>query len=311
MPPRTHIRSAVPFLAAILVAGALLCGCASPDAAGDLATGPGDCPAEPVDLVVTVGQWNDLAVTIAGACAHVRTIVGGSAGDPHEFEPAVSDAAHLTRAGLVLVNGLGYDDWAVHVLGAMRHPPAVVDAAEAAGLHEGDNPHVWYGPGFVDRVADALSAELKAQLPAASAYLDGRRTEWSAASGPLHAAVATLSESARGRSYAATEPVFEYMAAAVGLVDRTPSGYRDAVANESDPSPGDLHALDAALRSGQIDVLVRNLQTESALDSRLLEAATAAGVPVVGVTETVPPGLGFVQWQVDQLDSLARALGSA
>lgn len=301
-------RASRSFLPALVVAGMLLCGCAPPGEVGAATAAPGECPADPVDVVVTVGQWGDLAATIAGACGRVRTIVGGSAGDPHEFEPAVSDAAVLTRAGLVLVNGLGYDDWATHILGAMRNAPPVVDAAAVAGLHEGDNPHVWYGPGFVDRVADALTAELKGQMPGATAYLDGRRGDWSAESEPLHAAVGSLRASAAGRTYAATEPVFDYMAAAVGLSDRTPPGYRTAAANGADPSPGDLHAFAEALRSGQVDVLVRNSQTESAVDGRLVEAAGAAGVPVAEVTETVPAGLTFVQWQVDQLESLARAL---
>ena len=37
--------------------------------------------------------------------------------------------------------------------------------------------------------------------------------------------------------------------------------------------------------------------------------AEQAGVPVVGVTETLPPGMSYQQWMSSQLDALARALG--
>ena len=36
--------------------------------------------------------------------------------------------------------------------------------------------------------------------------------------------------------------------------------------------------------------------------------ATDAGVPVVGVTETEPPGKDYQGWMLSQLDALDRAL---
>lgn len=302
-------------LAATSVAAAVIPGCAAQEPAtmrpGDAAAaGRADCPVEPVDIVVTVGQWTDLVTTVAGACGHVTTIVGGSAADPHEFEPATSDAARFTDADLVVANGLGYDDWAEHVLDTMSPAPPVVDAGEVVGLHEGDNPHIWYGPRFLDQVADAVTAELRALSPGAADYLDARRAEWTARVEPIHAAVAAMRAGAAGRPFAATEPVFDHMADALGLVDRTPAGYAAATANEADPSPGDVYALGEELSTHAVDVLVFNSQTESTLADSARSRAVSSSVPVVEVTETVPAGVdGFVAWQVGQLDSLAGALG--
>ena len=115
---------------------------------------------------------------------------------------------------------------------------------------------------------------------------------------------------ATGRTYAATESVFDDMAAAVGLVDLTPEGYRAAAANESDPAPADVNAFEELLRGGTVDVLIVNTQTEGSLPAQLRSVAEKAGVPVVEVTETVPPGeTSFVAWQVDQLTALRAALG--
>ena len=37
--------------------------------------------------------------------------------------------------------------------------------------------------------------------------------------------------------------------------------------------------------------------------------ATQDGIPVVGVTETEPPGKTYQAWMLDQLTSLQQALG--
>ncbi|MGH7292517.1 MAG: metal ABC transporter solute-binding protein, Zn/Mn family, partial [Myxococcota bacterium] len=55
---------------------------------------------------------------------------------------------------------------------------------------------------------------------------------------------------------------------------------------------------------------IYNTQTEGSIPAQIRTAAEQAGVPVVEVTETVPPGQdSFVGWQDAQLSSLAKALG--
>jgi zinc/manganese transport system substrate-binding protein len=44
------------------------------------------------------------------------------------------------------------------------------------------------------------------------------------------------------------------------------------------------------------------------MTEQLLDAAKAADVPVVGVTEAVPPGMGYGEWMLGQLESLEKAL---
>ena len=114
---------------------------------------------------------------------------------------------------------------------------------------------------------------------------------------------------AAGKSYAATESVFDYLAEAVGLINKTPQGYRQAAANEADPSPADIQAFQAALAARDVDVLIFNTQTEGSVAHQIRDAAEKAGVPFVDITETVPPGQAtFVGWQDEQLAALATAL---
>ena len=58
----------------------------------------------------------------------------------------------------------------------------------------------------------------------------------------------------------------------------------------------------------RIRVLLYNAQAVSPLTTRLRAAAQNAGIPVVPVTETLPPHLTFQQWQLDQARALAAAL---
>lgn len=292
---------------AAAVSGLLLGGCASGAAAP--AAEPGDCPVAPIAVVVTVGQWGDIVDDLAGGCGTVDTLVDGSVGDPHDYEPTIADAAALSRAAVVVANGLGYDAWAERLLASMPQRPGVVDAGAVAGQRDGDDPHLWYDPAVVEAVGAAVTAELKALMPAAAAYLDARHEAWQQSLMPYRDAVASLRGRAAGHTFVATEPVFDRMALALGLRDRTPPGFTSAVANGAEPAPGDVHAFEEALSSGSVDLLVVNPQTESALSDRLRSAADAAGVPVVEATETVPPGAaGFVQWQTGQLDAVAGAL---
>jgi zinc/manganese transport system substrate-binding protein len=56
-------------------------------------------------------------------------------------------------------------------------------------------------------------------------------------------------------------------------------------------------------------VLLYNSQAVSPITTRLRSAAAAAGIPIVPVTETLPAGVTFQQWQLRQARALAAALG--
>ncbi|MCU0311803.1 MAG: zinc ABC transporter substrate-binding protein [Acidimicrobiales bacterium] len=268
------------------------------------------CPVAPIPVVVSVDQWGDIVEQLGGTCTEVTTIIQGSSADPHDYEPTAADTAEFSDARLVVVNGADYDHWASDAVEALSPQPALVDAGEVVGVDEGDNPHIWYGPDFVTQVSQAVTAELSALEPAAAAYFADRATDWDAALEPYFAEIDAIRTAATGTSFGSTESVFDYMADALGLVNATPQGYRNAAANESDPAPGDVAEFQQALRDGSMAVLIYNTQTEGSVPEQLRSVATESQVPVVDVTETVPPGVdSFVEWQVTQLQALRTALG--
>jgi zinc/manganese transport system substrate-binding protein len=288
----------------------------STSASGGAAVSAGDpagCPGKVIDVAVSVGQWGDLVRQLGGACATVTTIVSSAAIDPHDFEPGTSALAAISDADLVVVNGAGYDHWAADAVATLDPAPAVVSAAVVAGVAgSGANPHLWYSPKIVHEMSAAVGGTLRRlATPRAADYLAQRSAAWTEALKPYDDAVRTLSARAPGHSFAATEPVFDLMAEAIGLSDTTPEGYRRAVSNDSDPAPGDLAAFEAALAGRDVDVLIYNTQTSGNVPAQLRAAAKRGGVPVVEVSESPPDAKGsFVAWQLTQLTELSNALGA-
>jgi zinc/manganese transport system substrate-binding protein len=271
----------------------------------------GACPTAPVSIVVTVDQWGDIVNRLAGACGRVTTIFASSSADPHDYEPSPADAASFEDAALVVVNGLDYDPWADKAVAALDRRPEVVNAGKVVGLRTGDNPHVWYGPEYVSEVADAVTRALGNVEPHDATYFDRSNRAWKTAMRQYRTEIERIKPRAVGKAYGATEGVFDYMAAALGMRNATPAGFQRTSANDAEPAPGDLHEFEEALTNGAMSVLVFNTQTEGAIPDQLRNVADAAHVPVVNVTESVPPSYdSFEGWQVSQLRDLATALGT-
>lgn len=298
-------------LAASLVASLALGACGASTAQGATGGTTADCPTAAVPVVVSVDQWGDIVNQLAGGCGEVTTIFKSSSADPHDYEPTPSDSERFTGAKLVVVNGLGYDQWADKVVATLDRKPAEVNAGAVVGLKDGDNPHLWYGPKYVYEVADAITAALERLEPADAAYFGQRRDAWRASMHDYDAEIATIASVAAGKTYGTTEGVFDYMAKQLGLANETPTGYERATANESEPAPGDVNDFEQALGHHHISVLIYNTQTEGAVPEEIRSRAQDSGVPVVNVTESVPPRFRtFESWQVSQLEGLARALGA-
>ena len=272
------------------------------------------CPVTPVKVVASVDQWGSLARALAGRCAIVTTVITGASGDPHDYEPTPADIQSFADAKIVVVNGLGYDEWARKAAAAAPGQPVLVEAGAVAGRPAGANPHVWYSPTVVGQMAAAIGGQLAAAGGTATAgYFADRRSAWDAAYAPVLSRVAALRERLAGRRYAATESVYGYALDAVGMVDETPHGYEQAATNESEPAPADVQAFSALVHDHGVDLFVFNTQTSAAVPDALRAGALKADVPVLEVTETMPAAAGgsLVAWQLGLLDHLAALLAPA
>lgn len=265
--------------------------------------------AGPVRVVAAESVYGDLARQIGGPNVAVASILANPNRDPHEFEAGASAARRIADANLVVYNGAGYDPWMPKLLSASRAPSRkVIEVALLVGKRPGDNPHLWYDPAAIAALAPALADMLSTLDPAHRAEYAAREAAFEQSMRPLAERIARLRKAYAGTPVSATEPVFGYMADALGLEMRN-RRFQLSVMNGTEPSARDIAALEKDLRTRSVKVLIHNEQTGSAITERMRAIAAGSGVPVVGVTETLPPDMSYQQWMSSQLDALARALG--
>jgi zinc/manganese transport system substrate-binding protein len=263
----------------------------------------------PIAIVAAENFYGEVAQNIGGPQVSVASILSNPNQDPHLFEADASTARLVSRADIAIENGAAYDPWMDRLLEASPNPArALIVAATLVGRKAGDNPHLWYDPSTMPAVARALADELVRRDPAnAGAYRD-RLEAFTISLRPLTDKIAAMKAAYAGTPVTATEPVFGYMASALGL-DMRNQRFQLATMNDTEPSASAMAAFEKDLRTRTVKVLLYNSQVTDDMTKRLLKIATASGVPVVGVTETMPAGSNYVSWMVSQLDALQAALG--
>ena len=269
------------------------------------------CAAQTVSVVAGENFYGDVAQQIGGSGVAVTSILTNPDQDPHLFEASASTARDLAGARLVIYNGADYDPWMAKLLSASKAPGRrVIEVATLVHKKAGDNPHLWYLPETMPAVAKAIAAELAAADPTHKADYDQRAQDFEASLKPLNDKVATMRQKFAGTPVTATEPVFGYMATALGLKMRN-DRFQLAVMNDTEPSASDIRAFEGDLKNHRVRVLLYNNQTEEAMTKRMQKLAQDAKVPVVGVSETEPPGKTYQQWMTEQLDALDKALSGS
>ncbi|HEY3912258.1 MAG TPA: zinc ABC transporter substrate-binding protein [Stellaceae bacterium] len=264
--------------------------------------------AAPLRIVAAENFYGDIARQIGGGEVAVTSILSNPDQDPHEFEANPSTARAFAAARLVIYNGADYDPWAVKLLAASPSSSReTIVVARLVHRKAGDNPHLWYEPGTMPALAAALAGTLAKLDPAHQADYAQRLASFRKSMIPLDREIAALRKKYFRTAVTATEPVFGYMADALGLAMRNP-GFQLAVMNDAEPSASDIAKFEQDLRSRAVKVLLYNSQTSEALTRRMRMIATKAGVPVIGVSETEPRGKDYQEWMLSQLQALDRAL---
>ncbi len=286
-----------------LAAGLAVGGCVSSQA-----------PATPGVVNVVAGEnfWGNIVAQIGGRHVRVTSILSNPATDPHLYESDVANAIAVAEAGLVIENGAGYDTFLSQLLGATTHSGRVVISVQhvlgAAGPDV--NPHFWYDIPRVPRVAAAFEAALARLEPRDAALFAANLAAFDRSLGPVQAVLRTIRRRYPGAPVAYTERVPGYLLQAAGLRVLTPPGFAASIEDGNEPAPGDTLAMDLLLTGRKVRVLLYNAQVISPVTEQVRALARKSGVPVVPVTETMPPSFRTYQaWQLAQARALLRALG--
>ena len=260
-----------------------------------------------IEVVASVNQWGTVAKTLGGDNVNVTSIINSTNVDAHDYEPTTSDIAKLQKAQVIIVNGAGYDAWAVKA--AQSTKATVVNAAEVGGVQDGDNPHVWFSADVRKAMAQAITDAYAKADSAKKSDFDKLNDQWMTEEGNVEGKIAEVKQKSDGLAYAATESVASYLAEDMGLADATPSGYAQATANESEPTPTDIKQFTDALKAGEIKLLVVNTQEESELTGKITNAAKSANVPMVNLTEQMPEQYdSLTAWMESLVDAFSKAI---
>jgi zinc/manganese transport system substrate-binding protein len=265
-----------------------------------------------VNVVAGENFWGDIVSQLGGAHVHVTSIISDPNADPHEYESSAKNAAAIAKADVVIENGLGYDDFMDKLLSASpRSGRDVLSVAKILSIGgDNPNPHIWYDTARLPAVAAAIVTELSARDPADAAVFAANEKTFVASLDPLLAVITQIKARYAGTAVAYTERVPGYLIDAAGLKLGIPASFAQAIEDGNDPSPADTSAFDDAITSKSVKVLLYNAQVTSPTTDKIKSLATKSGVPIVGVTETLPAGdKTFQAWQLAQDQDLLHALG--
>jgi zinc/manganese transport system substrate-binding protein len=266
-------------------------------------------------LQVVAGEnfWGSLVSQLGGTHVHVLSVVSDPNADPHEYESSADNARAVATADYVIANGAGYDSWLDKLLSAGSSNPSrkVLNVAYLLGKKEGDNPHMWYSPTYVNQVIAQMEQDLIALDPSNTDYYRQQYTALQSNLAEYQGRISTIKQQYGGTEVASTESIFAYLADATGLNLISPAAFIDAVAEGNDPPASSVVEFENQLKSGQVKVLVYNEQTVTPLTESIKKLAAEQSIPVIGVTETIqPPDASFQEWMNAQILSLQNALNA-
>ncbi|MFF4864433.1 metal ABC transporter solute-binding protein, Zn/Mn family [Streptomyces sp. NPDC001231] len=265
-----------------------------------------------VTVVASTNVYGDIVEQIGGGKVAVTSVISDPDQDPHSYEANTQNQLVLSKAKLVIENGGGYDDFIDRMLKSSNSSAEVINAVKVSGKTApkgGElNEHVWYDFPTAAKIADRIATALGKAEPADAATFTKNAETFKARLEPLEAKEAQIKKVHGGEAIAVTEPVPLYMTEAGGLVNKTPEEFSKAVEEGSDVSPKVLQATLALFTGKQVKALVYNAQTSGPQTEKIEQAAKAAGIPVIPVTETLPKGKDYVGWMTSNVDALADAL---
>src|ERR1700722_5642192 len=148
-------------LLAVLVISLLLAACTS---SSDQATKTrsGD-----IRVVAAENEYGNVASQIGGRYVSVTSVESDPNTDPHTYEVSPGVAQAVSSAQLVIQNGVGYDDFMTKIESASANPKRRgINVQRLLGLPDStSNPHLWYSPKTMPKVAAALATDFSRLQP--------------------------------------------------------------------------------------------------------------------------------------------------
>lgn len=248
------------------------------------------------------------AQRIGGTRVEVQALIPPAA-SPHTWEPRPSDLEALSRARILVLNGLGLEFWADRAAAAASNPKLIV-VETAKGLstitdneHGGANPHVWLDPNLAAKQAQAIASALSEADPKGAAAYRANEQQLIQDLQRLDKEIKTSVATFRVKSFVAQHASWDYFAKRYGL---TEAGVIESRPGK-EPSPQELAQLVARVRKSGAKAVF----AEPQFSSKEAEAIAAeAGVKVLLLDPLgAPPDYDYFVTMRSNLRKMKEGLG--
>lgn len=263
-----------------------------------------------INIVAAENMYGSVAKEIGGDKINVISILNNPNQDPHLFNASPSTARAIAKADIIVYNGIAYDGWMDKLLSVQKNDQQkIIMISNLVGAKLGDNPHLWYATNNMLIYAQHLTALLQQIDPANQKFYAMGLKNFQNNYQQLNNTINSIKQRYQGISVIATEPLFNYMAQALGF-NMLATGFQLNIMNDVEPTPTQLREFENDLKSHTARILFVNKQVFSPLTMQLQKIANNERIPIVAITETQPENMTYIQWMLSQLNTMEQALNA-
>ncbi len=263
-----------------------------------------------IKITATTDFYGEVAKAVAGNKGTVNSVITNPNVDPHDYEPTTKVAKDVVGSKVVLANGIGYDGWMDKLVNNTKNVDYIKVGNDLMGKQNGDNPHLWYNPKTMPKVANTIATKLGKIQPKNKQYFKNNAKKYIKSLNPINTKIAQLKKVAatsKNKDVYTSEPVFDYALEAMGFKVGNPQ-FENDTEKGVDPSPQTIKTMQNGIKSHKIAFFVYNSQVDDKTVNNLVALAHKSHVPVLKVTETLPSGKNYKSWMVSQYSSLLQIL---
>ncbi|AJC48538.1 zinc ABC transporter substrate-binding protein [Allofrancisella guangzhouensis] len=269
--------------------------------------------ADKINVVAAENQYGSVASLIGGNNVEVANIISNADGDPHTFISSVKNAKLLADADVIIYNGADYDSWVESILKSNKNA-RVIKVEDLCNFEKtsdlGINPHLWYDPKTFPALAKKLELTFSEMDKENSNLYSKNYQTFNQKYKIVFGLVTEINKKYKDTPVTATEPLFGYMATALGL-NMKGLDFQWVVMNGSEPSPKMVIDYQKLFADREVEVLFYNKQVTDNTTKNILNVAHENDISIVGVTETMPLNKDAISWMIETLETTEKALKQA
>ena len=264
-----------------------------------------------IKVVAAENFYGDIAEIISGSSSKVESIIANNHADPHLFNTSAKTAIMMKNTDVIIFNGADYDPWIQSFINIRQNNNSIIiDISSLMNIHSGDNPHICYNPKTFPKLAKRLTEIFSILIPENKKKFQFNLKVFLQQYESIEDLIRNIRLKYQGIKVTATEPIFGYMAKALGLV-MVGHKFQWVMMNNAEPTPKMLIKYQRILTNRNVYVLFHNKQVYGGTVDTLLKLAKKSNITIIGLTETMPKSNNVITWFKKILKKTQKALAQS